>query len=198
MGIFITNNGFKYLFPIFMGRTIPKPSISSNVITNKKSKKEWLSTIEECCIQIVYAMTRLLVVKPDNSNNEYYERLLVKFIENDYEKCNRLIELTLKYDIKMRKAENKFYKSEEAEYYYEQNAAIIEGAKKENNNVNNQDDDNIVDVDLLAFEYKLKHGGDIFHRLGAILAFACIGSKRCHEFVLEGLKIHRSGIGVIK
>ena len=186
--IFITNNGFKYLFPIFMGRTIPKPSISSNVITNKKSKKEWLSTIEECCIQILCTMTRLLVINNNgNNNNEYYERYLVKFIENDYEKCNRLIELTLKYDVKMRKAENKFYKSEEAEYYYEQNAAI------KSNDANNQDD--IVDVDLLAFEYKLKHGGDIFHRLGAILAFACVGSKRCHEFVLDGLKIHRSGIG---
>lgn len=51
------------------------------------------------------------------------------------------------------------------------------------------------EVDLAALNAKLKGGGDLFHRVGAIAAFACAGSKRCHEHILAQLTLQKSGIG---
>jgi len=202
---FVDAGGLKILFPIFMGRksTMPKPAKSSDAgniellrkyaaLENgrkgkqqeeKKSSKrmkrvlagnkEWFQSIEANSIQIIYGLTRYL---DEQSPHDAQSRLLSKFVEKDFEKCDRLIELCLKYDIKMRQAEYDYYKSDEAE----------------------EAEENGVDVDLAALNAKLRGGGDIFHRLGAIVAFAAMGSKRSHEHIIEHLRTQNSGIGVIK
>ena len=83
-----------------------------------------------------------------------------------------MIELLLKYDEKMRFAEAKYFRSEEAELAEEEG----------------------VDVELVAFHAKLKGGGDLFHRIAATLAFVAVGSKRCHAHILEQLQLNKSGI----
>ena len=134
------------------------------------ANKEWLQTLESHSIQLLYELTRHL----DNSSpNDAYARLLSKFVEHDCEKCDRMVELCLKYDIKMRQAEYRYYKSDEAE------EAEASG----------------VDVDLAALNAKLEGGGDLFHRISAVNAFAAQGSKRCHEYILEQLRTQNSGIG---
>ena len=45
---------------------------------------------------------------------------------------------------------------------------------------------------------KLKGGGELFHRLGAISGFVCVNSKRCHERLLSQLQMQQSGIGLVK
>jgi beta-catenin-like protein 1 len=155
--------GLKYVFPIFVGRGIPKPMPS---ITGKKARKEWLHVLEAQAIQIMYGLTRYLT--PD-SPNDAMDRVLVKFVEEDCLKCNRLVELLLKYDQKARLAEYKFYRTSE------------------------EDDDE--DTELAALNAKLKGGGDLFHRLGAIAAFCCAGSKKCHRQILDQLTLQQSGIG---
>lgn len=200
--VFIDAGGLKSIFPIFMGRKakIPKPSKYSDagnvdllekyVIlkangTNQKKKlskkmkdvlsasKDWYESIEGFSIQIIYALTMHI---GDYSPYDSKSRLLAKFIENDGEKCDRIVELCLKYDKKMRKAEYDYYKSDEAE----------------------QAEMNGIDVDLAAISAKLQGGGEIFYRLSAIIAYISINSKRCHRCILDQLHTQNSGIGLIK
>jgi beta-catenin-like protein 1 len=148
--------GLKYLFPLFVGRGIPK-----SIYTPKKARKEWLHMLETYTIQIIYALTRYLT---PSSPDDAMERVLVKFSEDD-NKCNRLVELLLKYDQKARMAEYKFYRSTDEE------------------------------DELAALAFKLKGGGDLFHRVGAICAFCCVGSKKCHALIRDQLVLQKSGIG---
>ena len=175
--------GLKLLFPLYMGRQTPKPAAMSWATNNdsgnqkkpnhslQKAKKEWLQTIENQTIRIIFALTRHLT---DESPCDAKQRLLVKFLDQD--KSDRLVELLLAYDQKARMAEFKFWKSDlEDELNAEGDA-----------------------IQLAALEAKLRGGGDIFHRLGAIAGFCCVGSKRCHEKILSQLALQQSGIAVIK
>ena len=195
---FVEAGGLKLLFPIFMGRksAMPKPAKCTDAGNIKLLKKyatcmeegkkpskrakrvahanrDWFSKIEMHCIQILYSLTQHL---DEESSQDSKARLLAKFIESDCEKCDRSVELCLKYDAKMRQAEYAYFKSDEAE-----NA-----------------EDKGINVDLAALNAKLIGGGDLFHRISAILAFAASGSKRCHEHILEQLRMNNSGIGLIK
>jgi len=199
---FVDAGGFRSLFPICMGKrsAIPKPSINCDAGNisllrkyadlnkqnddekkKKMSKKmkqvvggsrDWYHTIEMNAIQILYSLTRHL---DENSPNDAKARLLAKFIENDCEKCDRMIELCLKYDKKMRQAEYLYFKSDEAE-------------DAEANGI----------VDLAALNAKLEGGGELFYRVCAVIAFAAAGSKRCHHYLMEQLRTQSSGIGLIK
>jgi beta-catenin-like protein 1 len=158
----------KYLFPIFMGKSLPKPGPH---ITTKKQKKAWNTLLETNSIRILYDLTRHL---RDDSRNDAKARLLAKFI-ND-EKCDRLVELCIAYDQAARLAEYKFYRSDIEEELGNDNEA----------------------VQLAALNAKLEGGGDMFHRLGAIICFVCAGSKRCHKRILSQLQLHNAGMGLIQ
>jgi len=165
----VVNAGaLKYLFPLFLGKSVPKPAPIA--ATSKKAKKEWVHAVENTAIRILYTLTRHL---RDDSPNEAKQRLLAKFIDD--EKCDRLVELCLEYDQKARTAEYKFFRSDVEENLQDEEA-----------------------IQLAALDAKLAGGGDIFHRLGAIAAFCCSGSKRCHERVLSQLHLQQSGIGLIR
>ena len=88
------------------------------------------------------------------------------------EKCDRTIELCLKYDEKARIAEYQYFKSDEAD-----------DAEKFG-----------LDLDVAALSAKLRGGGDVFHRLAAIISFVCIGSTRSHVHVREQLKLQGTSI----
>ena len=107
-----------------------------------------------------------------DETNDGKVRLITKFLEQD--KCMQLVTFLLKYDEKMRCAEYKFYKSDQAETLEENNEELL---------------------DLAALHAKLKGGGDLFHRLGAIIGYICMNSKRCHTMILQALKTKESGIG---
>ena len=76
----------------------------------------------------------------------------------------------------MRQAEYDYYKSDEAE----------------------EAEESGIDIDIAAMNAKLKGGGDLFHRVSALIGFVALTSKRCHEQILEQLKMQNNGIGVIK
>ena len=174
----------KHIFPLFLGRSLPKAfsplaTLSSSTSTSaaataatKKAKKEWHAKLESSMINIVYNFTRFLT---DSSPKDAKQRLLVKFLEKDCEKCDRLVELLLRYDEKARKAEYKFYRSDAEDSLLDQD-----------------------EVELAALDAKLQGGGDLFHRLGAVCAFCCINSKKCHQHILDQLTLQNSGIGVVK
>ena len=88
------------------------------------------------------------------------------------EKCDRTIELCLKYDEKARIAEYQYFRSDDAEEAEQLG----------------------IDVELAGLDAKLRGGGDLFHRCCAILAFACVGSKRCRGHIMDQLKLQGSGI----
>ncbi|KAL7536932.1 hypothetical protein ACHAXR_007487, partial [Thalassiosira sp. AJA248-18] len=167
------------------------------------ARKKWLVEVEQNTINIMYALTRHIA---KDSQYDSHARLLVKFVEEDcvgakisfvavnfaaspttnqlpvtllnlsQEKCDRTIELCLKYDEKARIAEYQYFRSDEAEEAEQMG----------------------IDVEFSALDAKLRGGGDMFHRSCAVLAFACEGSKRCRGHVMDQLKLQGSGISVIK
>lgn len=192
---FVNAGGLKILLPLYMARksAIPCPAACSeggsnlakkgnngnggNVSKRAKraahARKKWLVEVEQNAINIMYALTRHVA---EDSQYDAHSRLLAKFVEEDCEKCDRTIELCLKFDEKARIAEYQYFRSDEAEEAEQLG----------------------IDVELAALNAKLRGGGDVFHRSCAILSFACVGSKRCHGHVMDQLKLQGSGISVIK
>lgn len=163
--------GLKFLFPMLLGSRIPKPALLDLKTASKKAKRKWLLSIQAQIIRIIYALSRYL---DDESPEDAKARFLTKFAEDD-RKCDRLVELLLMYDQKARKAEYNFYRSDVEEQVQEEET-----------------------IQLAAMDAKLKGGGELFHRLGAISGFVCVNSKRCHERLLSQLQMQQSGIGLVK
>lgn len=165
----VTSGGLKFLFPMFVGRRIPKPAIQAS--RSIKAKRKWLNEIRAQTIRIFYALTFQLDAQ---SPEDAMSRFIAKFVEDDMRCCDRLVELLLEYDERARKAEYQFYRSD------------IEDAISSDQ------------VALAAFDAKLSGGGDIYYRLAAVTAFICANSKRCHEQILLQLKMQQSGVSLIK
>lgn len=164
----IAAGGLKFLLPMFMGQNLPQ--IAPIAATSKKTKRDWNNTIGEWTIRILYALSRHL---DDKSPHDSKQRLLAKFVQKD--RCCRLVEKLIFYDQKARLAEYKFFRSDIEE---------------------SVDDEEV--VQLGALEAKLQGGGDLWHRLAAIAAFCCSGSKRCHEQILSELQAKELGFGFIR
>lgn len=128
--------------------------------------------LEEDCvgypIEFCVACILLRVVFYNNIQTTFYIVLSTLL----QEKCDRTIELCVKYDEKARIAEYQYFRSDEAE-------------EAEQLGIN---------VETAALGAKLRGGGDTFHRTCAILSFACVGSKRCHAHSLDQMKLQGSGI----
>lgn len=162
---FLHAGGLKLLFPLLMGRLLPKPAFP----TTARGKRAWVRDVEGNVINVLYSLTLAFDEKHDAR-----DRLLAKFLEKDCEKCDRLLDLLLDYDDRARRAESKYHRSDEADGLDDQ------------------------DADLAALHAKLKGGGDAFHRLGAVAAFVCAGSRRCHAHVIDQLALKNSGIGLVR
>jgi beta-catenin-like protein 1 len=160
--------GLKFLFPIFVGRRIPKPAIQAS--RTIKAKRKWLVELKAQTIRIFYALSFHL---DSQSPHDAMSRFIAKFVEDDLKYCDRLVELLLEYNERTRKAEYRFFRNTEDEIT----------------------DDQLV---LAAFDAKLSGGGDIYYRLAAITAFVCANSKRCHEQILLQLNMQKSGVSLIK
>jgi beta-catenin-like protein 1 len=161
--------GLKYIFPLLLGSRIPKPP--DNVLNTTKEKREWLHRIKEQTIRIFYALTLQL---DEQSPEEAKARFMAKFVGDDMKHCDRLVEHLLEYDERARKAEYIFYRSDVEESFTGEELA------------------------LAAFDAKLKGGGDMYHRVAAIIAYVCANSKRCHQRILSQLAMQQSGVSLIK
>eukprot|EP00536_Pseudo-nitzschia_multiseries_P011582 jgi/Psemu1/206285/e_gw1.404.47.1 len=165
----VVAGGLRYLFPIFVGSRIPKPAAEAS--RSIKAKRKWLAELRAQTIRIFYVLSFQL---DKQSPNDVMSRFVAKFVEADLKYCDRLVELLLEYDERKRKAEYNFFRSE------------IE---------DNLDNDQVA---LASFEAKLNGGGEICYRLAAITAFICVNSKRCHERILQQLKMQQSGVSLVK
>lgn len=178
---FVNTGGLKLLFPLYMARksVIPCPAACSDggsalakkgvrgskrARTAVNARRQWLVDVEQNVVNIMHSLTRHINL---TSRYDAYSRLLVKFVEEDCEKCDRTIELCLKYDERARIAEYQYYRSDEAD------EAERLG----------------IDVETAALGAKLRGGVDLFHCSCVILSFACVGSKRCRRHIMEQLKL---------
>lgn len=117
------------------------------------------------------------------SSGEEKERLLVKFVEGDCEKCDRTVELCLKYDGRARVSEYRYYRNDDDGWNND-------GAKEEEEEVDQRE--------LSALEARLRGGADLYHRACAVIAFACVGSRRCRGHVMEQFRTEGAGVAVVK
>jgi len=166
----VTASGLKFLFPIFLGNRIPKPWSTP---TTPKAKREWFHSIKTQTVRIFYALALQL---DDSSPEDAKARFLAKFAGEDMKYCDRLVELLFEYDERVRKAEFNFYRSSDVD-----ESLVAED-----------------DLALAVMEAKLKAGGDVYYRVGAITAYVAANSKKCHERILSQLHLQQSGISLIK
>ena len=87
--------GLKYLFPILMGRGLPK--------MKKKSTGSLIYDVEQSILSII---SQLCIHLHNSNENDSSVRLLAKFIENGREKLERCTELYLKYRKQLENTEN--------------------------------------------------------------------------------------------
>lgn len=165
----VRKGGLKYIFPLLLGMRIPNPAKLQ--VASAKAKREWYLSIQTQIIRILYSMCRYI---DDHSPEDAKVRFVSKFA-GDESKCDRLVELLLTYDQKMRTAEYNFYLHSDTNQT---------GADEEL-------------IQLAAMDAKLQGGGEVFHRLGVTTAFVCLNSKKCHERILAQLHLQRSGMGLI-
>ncbi|KAK5582203.1 hypothetical protein RB653_003786, partial [Dictyostelium firmibasis] len=110
---FVKELGLKTLFSSFMKK-----------IKSKHSKKVYNeSEDQEHIVTIFYSLLRNL-----DPTSDYYSRLMVKFIENDFEKIDKLLELHFKYFKKVQLADKNL---------------------KKQKNINDEDDDDDDDDEIL-------------------------------------------------
>eukprot|EP00934_Nitzschia_sp_Nitz4_P001963 Nitzschia sp. Nitz4//scaffold92_size79448//12011//13918//NITZ4_005383-RA/size79448-processed-gene-0.52-mRNA-1//1//CDS//3329560162//1963//frame0 len=125
--------------------------------------------LERIQTQIIRIFYALSRHLDSKSPDDAQARFLTKFIQDDA-KSDQLVRLLLIFDDKVRKAEyNYYYQSEEDET-----------------------------SELGALDAKLRGGGALFHRVGALTAFCAVHSKRCHARIVEQLEAKESGISLIK
>jgi len=79
----VSAGGFRYIFPLFMGRSYPPRSKKA---TKREFESASVSTVGQLCMQL-----------HDVSEEDMSLRLLAKFSENEYEKTDRVAELFVKY-----------------------------------------------------------------------------------------------------
>jgi Catenin-beta-like, Arm-motif containing nuclear len=171
----------KYLFPMLMGKHLPKLAPAAVTSREKKAKKEWTRNVTESVIRVLYAISHQL---RSDSPQEAQARFVAKFA-GDLDKCDRLVELCIDYDGRTREAEYRFYRTGDVE-------EAIEG----NDTIQNTDEA----IDLAATVAKLSGGGDILHRVAALCAFCCVNSRSCHERIMQQLRMHPSvgGVGLLR
>lgn len=87
---FVETLGLRVLMPVFM-----KP----NSIIGHKKETNLVDEVEEHCLSIILALLK-------NSKTELKRRVLAKFVELDFEKTDRLIELHFKYAERLSKCDS--------------------------------------------------------------------------------------------
>ena len=158
----------KLLLPFLFNKHLPKRV--TVVDSSKKADKEWQRKLQETTLRILYALTRYLT---PTSPHDAQQRLIAKFA-SDVSKCDRLVELLLKYYTKAKQAEFDFFRSDQEESLTE------------------------AEVALAVLQVKLDGGAEFTHRIAAVLAFLCQHSQRCHSQILDQLHQNQVGMSLVR
>jgi hypothetical protein len=171
----------KPLLALLMGRAVPQPATvgqQSQALT-PKAKRTWYANIERHVLNILYNLSRFL---KEESPEDAKQRLLVQLVQPNT--LDRLVDLLLHYDMKVRKAEYKY---------------MYNHRHPEDGIDDDDDDDEKEPYDHAEFmAIKLASGGDLFHRVGAICAFICAHSQKAHSHIQKQLALQQSGIGLVQ
>jgi beta-catenin-like protein 1 len=163
---FIENGGLKYIFPVLIGRGLPKNSKKKGSNSNKDIEDSIIKIICELCLNLY-----------DSTVHDSSARLLNKFIDNENEKVDRCIELYLKYRKQLMNTEQTI----------EQTVAILEKSGDQDELDDYMDDDNIYDM-------RLEGGLQNMQYLSYVLAYVCIFNSKCYEQTLIKLSAEDSSL----
>eukprot|EP00884_Botryococcus_braunii_P022430 jgi/Botrbrau1/8871/Bobra.50_2s0027.1 len=98
---FVDTLGLKTLFAIFMGRT--------KVTIKKREDKQTSAEIEERAVSLISSLFQGL------ARGSRRDRLAAKFVENEYEKCDRLMEIYSRYTRRVEAEEERLVQLAEEE-----------------------------------------------------------------------------------
>ena len=172
---FLLIGGLKYIFPMLLGKGLPKPHI--------KGKKKALSfeqkqEMEEDVISIICQMSLLLY---NTTEQDCCTRLLGKFIENDYEKIEHCAELFVKYSKQL----------EATDYQLESvQIAALRAQMEEIGKVDEEDEEDKEEADIYRHARRLEGGLQSLQQLSIIILFAGVyGGQEIFERVNNKLKL---------
>ena len=176
----IEHGGLKVLFPALMGTVKMDVSSSDKTTTTKKSKKHQkimaITSEEEGMVLNMTSVMILSLSSEPNPGEEHtlqhlipLKRFLRKFRENEYEKCDRLVELHQKYLMKVVTAETM--------YLTEQNE-------------DDEDDDSVLD------RYRNDAGMRTLRSIALTIGGLCRTSAGLREYLIAKLKEEEERNGV--
>ena len=181
---FVATGGLKYIFPIYLGRGLPKIMI----LGKKKSlSSEQRDTLEE---DVICTISQVCVLLHDSKENDCSMRIRAKFLENDREKIDHSTELVVKYYRQLKATE---YQLESVQL------AALRAQMEETGKVEEEEAEDKEEADIFRYARRLEGGLLCLQHLSVIIAFVGIyGGKEIFEGVNDKLKLNNLSLSQVQ
>ena len=174
---FIAVGGLKYVFPMLIGRGLPKIMLSGK---KKNRPAEEKQEIEEDVLGIISQMCILL---HDSKEQDCSTRILAKLLEADFEKLDHCIELFVKYSRQLKATE---YQLESIEL------AALRAQMEELGKIEEEDEEDKLEAEEFRYSKRLEGGLQSLQQVSVVLSFAGVyGGRAVFERISEKLLLDR-------
>jgi len=169
---FIEAGGLKLVFPVFMGRGFPQKTKGRQ--KPMKRTREERQTSEHNAITIVASLCTQIT---EQSTNDAQVRLLGKFVENDFEKIERLCELYFKYQMLVQEHDQKAMTTRDPDSDSEDEEEVRQAKRLLRR----------LDAGLLSLQM-----------LATILVWACFNAQECADRATQKMRQKGRSLAEIK
>ena len=168
--------GLKYIFPMFLGRGLPKIMVMSKKKSLNSEQKE---TLEE---DIISTICQICMLLHDSTAHDCSIRIISKFLENDHEKIDHSTELIVKYSRQLKATD---YQLESVQL------AALRAQMEETGTIEEEDEEDKEEADIYRYARRLEGGLLCLQHLAIIVSFVGIyGGKEVFEEVNDKLKLN--------
>ncbi|TYZ51063.1 hypothetical protein PybrP1_002793 [[Pythium] brassicae (nom. inval.)] len=165
--------GLKALFAVFMGKKkAKKPTATATATTTRRAKSEAKAKEEELTMSILSSLCALL---SPAAAHDVFDRFHAKFVENDMEKLDRVVDVFVKYLGRVEQRD-------------------LAGDDDSDDDDDNDEKDENEDARYLR---RLDAGLFTLQRATHVLAHLCASSRKLRAYVLVKLHEHRIDMDVL-
>lgn len=176
--------GLKYIFPMFVGRGLPKVMVKSKKKSLDSEQKE---TLEE---DIISTICQICLLLHDSTIHDSSIRILSKFLENDHEKIDHSAELVVKYSRQLKATE---YQLESVQL------AALRAQMEETGKIEEEDEEDKEEADIFRHARRLEGGLLCLQHLAVMISFVGIyGGKDIFEEVNDKLKLNGMSLSYLQ
>jgi hypothetical protein len=172
--------GLKYLFPMLLGRGMPK------IIVNGKKKSRDPLEIEDLNEDILSIISQLCLLLHNSTEHDSSARLLSKFVENDFEKIDHCVDLFIRYSNQLKATE------------YQLEAIQIAALRAQMNDGGFVEEDEEDKYEALQYRYSNRLEGGLLplQQISVMLIFSIIyAGKNISDRIDDRLKLDKLNLG---